>query len=78
MGKYAILENDLIINIIEADPSYAEQNGLLEVTGNVGIGWTFENGEFVEPTPEPPPKQTNKEELMLQLQQLQTQIQALE
>lgn len=78
MGKYAILENNLIVNVIEAEPSYAQQHGLLEVTGNVGIGWTFDGNAFGEPAPVSLPEQPTKEDLAAQLQALQAQIQALE
>lgn len=78
MPKYAILENKVIVNVIEADEQYAAQHELLAVTDNVGIGWTFDAGAFGEPALIEPPKQPTKEQLMAELAALTAKIQALE
>jgi hypothetical protein len=46
--KYAIIENDLVVNIIEAEPEFIEAHGLNAVpyTDEASIGATYKNGIF--------------------------------
>lgn len=77
--RYAIIENEKVINVVVADAELAAQNGWVECP-QAGPGWTYVNGQFVEPEPvvvTPPPAPT-KEELLAQLQALTAQINALE
>lgn len=77
--RYAIVENGIVVNVVEADSEFASQNGLVECP-TAGPGWTYSDGVFTKPVvtvPEPPPPPT-KEQLLAQLQALQAQIQALE
>lgn len=76
--RYAIIENGVVTNVVVADAEFAAQNGWIECS-IAGLGWTYLNGVFNEPT-----KQNNqnintssKEELLAQLQALQEQIQLL-
>lgn len=77
--RYAIIENGVVTNVVVASADIATQNGWVQCDHG-GPGWTYANGVFTEPPrvePPPAPKPT-KEELLAQLQALQTQIQALE
>lgn len=78
-NRYAIVENELVTNVVIADAELAAQQGWIACP-QAGPGWKYENGVFVEPEPvipEPIPTPT-KEQLLAQLQALQAQIQALE
>jgi hypothetical protein len=82
--KHAIIQNNLVVNIVEAEPNFAEQMGWIsypEYIENkaVGIGWKFDGSSWTEPDPvvEPAPSIPTKEELLVQLQAIQAQIQAL-
>jgi len=50
--KYAIIENNLVVNIIEAEPEFIEAHGLNAVayTDEASIGATYKDGIF---TPAP-------------------------
>lgn len=52
--NYAVIENTSVVNVVVSDPVYAQQQGWIEIIGDVGIGWTYVNGEFFPPTPIPP------------------------
>lgn len=78
-NRYAIIENERVINVVLADAELAAQNGWVDCP-QAGPGWKYVNGQFTEPDPvvaTPPPAPT-KEQLLAQLQALQAQIQALE
>ena len=53
--KYAIIENGVISNIVEATPEFAEQHGWItfpeydENNQVVGIGYLYQNGTFIKP-----------------------------
>jgi hypothetical protein len=80
MPNFAIIENGKVVNIVVAEINYAAQQGWVEVTGAVGKGWDYTNGQFINTSPEPeaaasiPP---TKEELLAQLNAIAAQIQAL-
>ena len=46
--KYAIIENDLVVNIIEADQEFIEAHGLNAVayTDEASLGATYKDGIF--------------------------------
>ena len=78
-NRYAIIENNLVTNVVVASAEIASEHGWIACP-NAGPGWKYVNGQFVEPDPvvvTPPPTPT-KEQLLAQLQTLQAQIQALE
>jgi hypothetical protein len=54
--KYAIIENNKVVNIAVATPEYAAQQGWVELPQGVGIGWSFDGG-----TPIPPPRDIEAE-----------------
>ena len=78
-NRYAIIENGVAVNVVVADAEYAAQQGWIECP-DAGPGWTYANGVFTAPIVQAPiaPPAPTKEELLAQLQALQTQIQALE
>jgi hypothetical protein len=82
MPNYAVIENNLVVNAVVAEPDYALQQGWILLPENAGIGWSYENGNFVDnrPIPETPvaPPTPTKEELLAQLTALQEQIQSLQ
>jgi hypothetical protein len=49
--KYAIIENQVVINIALADPEYAQSQGWVEATSDVAVGWGYVDGQFVPPPP---------------------------
>lgn len=53
--KYAIIENQVVANIVLADAEYAQSQGWIAAPDNVGIGWGYVGGKFVEPAPQPLP-----------------------
>ena len=81
MPNYAIIENGKVVNAVVAEAAYAAAQGWIELTGTAGVNWEYIHGQFVDNRPVPEtvtlPAPT-KEELLAQLQALQTQIQALE
>ena len=55
MARYLIIENDVVINVVEADAAFASSQGWIS-HGTAGKGWTYDGEEFsppVEPDPEP-------------------------
>lgn len=78
--RYAIIENEQVINVVVADAEFAAQNGWIDCP-EAGPGWKYINGVFTEPPapePVPAPPPPTKEELLAQLQALTAQINALE
>ena len=77
-NKYAIIENGVVVNVVIADAEYAGQQGWVECL-TAGPNWTYADGVFTEPVATEPVVQTSptKEELLVQLQIIQAQIQAL-
>lgn len=67
--KYAIIENEVVANIVLADPEYAQEQGWIAVPENVGIGWGYVNGKFIEPPPPvvPVPQEITMRQARLEL-----------
>lgn len=80
MPNFAIIENGKVTNVVVAEAEYAAEQNWVELTDGAGIDWDYVDGQFVDnriaPEAVTPPTPT-KEELLAQLQALQTQIQAL-
>jgi len=78
MYKYAVIENEKIVNIVLSEQSYAAEQGWIVCSDEAGIDWDYINGQFVDNRPQPQaPAAPTKEELLAKLQELQAQIQAL-
>jgi hypothetical protein len=80
MPNFAVIQDGKVVNTVVADTAYAAEQGWVELTGVVCIGWDYVDGQFVDNRPVPevvaPPAPT-KEELLAQLNALSAQIQAL-
>jgi hypothetical protein len=80
-NKYAVINNNLVVNTTISDDEFAQSQGWILCSENVAIGWDYIDGQFVDNRPVPvmvtSPAPT-KEELMAQLAALSIQIQALE
>lgn len=59
MATYAQIENNIVVNVVEADPEWvAEQPGEwieYDEANPCAIGWEVNNGVCVVPPPTPPP-----------------------
>ena len=62
-NKYAIIENQTVVNIAVADPQYAEDQGWVLLPEGAGIGWTYD-GTNASP-PELAVSDTEKEALQV-------------
>lgn len=57
-NKYAVIETNLVINTTIADAEFAQSQGWIACSENVSIGWSYNNGQFIEPVlPMPTPKE---------------------
>lgn len=80
MPNFAVIKNGKIVNIVVAELDYALEKGWVSLPNDVGSDWDYINGQFFnnQPLPEivsiPIP---SKEELLIQLKELTTQIQNL-
>lgn len=83
--KYGFIVDGVVDNVIVADESFAAEHGLIEVPNYVngeacGRGWLYDGTAFTKPTeidvPVASPEPT-KDELLVQLNALAAQIQAL-
>lgn len=76
--SYAIIENGLVVNAVEAEADYAAEQSWVLLPKSAGIGWSYIDGAFVDlrplSEPEPAPAPFTREELTAQLQVLQSQI----
>ena len=51
MSRFAIIEGGKVVNIVEAEADFAEAHGWVEADSVVNLGDTYEEGEFIKPTP---------------------------
>lgn len=78
MDRYAIIEDGLVINVVIGQPELAPNQILVECE-NAGPNWTYADGVFTAPVVvEPTVVTPTREELLVQLNALSAQIQALE
>lgn len=47
--RYAIIQDNKVINIAVADKSFAKEQGWIPLTEGVSIGWTYKNKKFFPP-----------------------------
>lgn len=54
--KYAVIENNKVVNVVVADEEFARQQGWVKCEDSVGIEWDYIDGQFVNnmPVPEKP------------------------
>lgn len=53
--KHAIIDAGVVVNVVVADPAYAATMGWIEAPAHVGIGWTYDDGDWIAPEVEPEP-----------------------
>lgn len=53
MSKYAIITNGTVENIVKATPEFAAEQGWIEATREVSIGWLYDGQTFTAPEPDP-------------------------
>ena len=77
-NRYAIIKNNLVVNVALADENYAAALGWVPCP-HAGPGWAYIDGQFIEPVIElkPQPEAPTLEQLLAQVQTLQSQILAL-
>lgn len=46
---YAVINDQRVVNVVEADPDFAEAHGWPLLAGNADIGWGYVNNEFIPP-----------------------------
>ncbi len=77
MDRYAIIEDGLVINVVIGQPELAPNQILVECE-NAGPSWTYADGVFTAPVVvEPTVVTPTREELLVQLNALSAQIQAV-
>lgn len=79
-NKYAIIENEKVVNTVVADAEFAAKQGWVALIGDAGIDWAYVDGQFVNNLLDPvivTSTTPTKEELLAQLNALTAQIQAL-
>lgn len=54
--KYAVIENNKVINVVLADEDYARQQGWILCPEEVGIEWDYIDEQFVDNRPVPVPE----------------------
>lgn len=65
MNKYAVVKNGTVINIIVWDgiTEWAPEDGkAIQVSENIGIGWSYAKGEFTAP----PAPEVTREQMVAQ------------
>lgn len=48
-NKYAIIENQTVVNIVVADPQYAQEQNWVPLPEGVAIGWTYDGTNATPP-----------------------------
>lgn len=66
--EYAIIESNVVTNIVVADASFAESQGWIKTIDGVQIGWGYVDNMFIPPPP-PDYSTENKQRAELLLQQ---------
>ena len=48
MARYAIIEDNVVVNVAEAEAEFAATQGWIEA-GDAGIGWLWDGKQFSPP-----------------------------
>lgn len=59
--KYAVIENNTVVNIAEADAAFAESQGWIAASAAVAIGWSYDGSAFHPPSSSVAPEQIKRE-----------------
>jgi hypothetical protein len=51
MNLYAIIENNLVVNVATSDPEFAKEQGWILCPEGVEIGWGYDGITFTPPPP---------------------------
>ena len=63
MGRYAVIENGLVVNVVVSEAALAEGNGWVQ-SDIAGPGWRYDGAKFTAP-PESPPSPPSPREIAL-------------
>lgn len=51
MNNFAVIENNLVVNVVVSDINHAESQGWVPLDEFAGIGWSYEDGKFIDKRP---------------------------
>lgn len=72
MSSYAVVESTSVVNVVTAEPEFAQSQGWVLLPEGFGIGDSYINGQFVKaPTPAPTPEEIQKQNKQQATAQLQ-------
>lgn len=54
---YAVIEDDIVVNIAVAEESFAAEQGWVYLPIGVGIGWQYDGSTFSAPAAAPPTRE---------------------
>ena len=80
MPNYAIIQNGKVVNAVVAETDYAQTQGWTLLPDGVGVDWDYDGTNFIDNRPKPEtttPPELTKEQLLAQLADLTTKINAL-
>jgi len=49
--QYADVKNETIVNVVISDPEFAIKQGWVAIADSVGVGWTWNGSEWIDPNP---------------------------
>lgn len=47
MNNYAVIDNNLVVNIVVSESEYAAEQGWILMPEGAGIGWSYIDGAFI-------------------------------
>lgn len=69
-NKYAVIEDTVVVNTALADAAFAQEQGWILAYDEVGIGWSYIDGQFIAPVPPTTTPEEVKEQNKQQAEQL--------
>lgn len=69
MQKYAVIENNKVINIALASQDVASERGWILVSDDAAIGWDYIDGKFIDNRPQSDYTEINRQQAMSILQE---------